>query len=167
MLLFFCVICFSLTNLKRSENGSISFHKISFFANNSKSSLAFIIQYFVSGYTQIRVMKSKYEADSLGLKSRRNLRQAISLRSTCSARSLAASSWPLWTRPDRVASAWDRMNDSSTWKHRLLVMFLQPLYSWDSQVHPKPLSCIYGYTILKGKLCSLLSISWNVGDAAC
>lgn len=30
MLLFFCVICFSLTNLKRSENGSISFHKISF-----------------------------------------------------------------------------------------------------------------------------------------
>lgn len=61
----------------------------------------------------------KHEADSLGLNRRRNFRQAISLRSNCSARSLAASSCPLWTRLDRAASAWDRMNESSTWKHRL------------------------------------------------
>lgn len=104
--------------------------------------------------TNITVMEHKFETDSLGLNSSRNLRQAISLRSTCRARSLTTNSWPLWTRLDRVASAWDRMNDSSTWKHTLLVMFLPLSYSWHSHVihmkfQPQDRSCIDGY-ITKG-----------------
>lgn len=99
--------------------------------------MSVFIQYVFSGYTactNIAVKKHEHEADSLGLNSRRNFRQAISLRSTCNARSLAASSWPLWTRLDRVASGWDKMNDSSTCKHGLFC------HSWNSSY------CVMFYT---------------------
>jgi len=69
------------------------------------------------------LVKYKHEADSLGLNRRRNFRQAISRRSTCSTRSLAASSWPLWTRLDRVASPCNRMDDISTCNHRQTLIF--------------------------------------------
>lgn len=73
-----------------------------------------LLPFFHSIFCLIPTVMPECKGDSLGLNSRRNFMQAISRRSTCRARSLVASSWPLWTRLDRVTSAWDKMDDSST-----------------------------------------------------